>query len=442
MPSLRIPHDDGVSHLLVPRTRVPGKPARYYADFRDYADVGGAVQALTPPGASRATTDPERAVALATARLKELQDLRTLDYSGCPAERRLAQFAVRHLKDKRILDEADTQWLETSQLHLEVACDFFGANKDVAAIRVENITEFVAHLKTLSNGRGSTLKASSINKYRNSLSNMFGRAEALRMGRNPVEALTGRPSSDAEETPFLEVPEMAEILRFAREDYIPAREDLAIRFLFVLLATWALTGCRETEILSLELRDINLDRRTIKIRPNGWRRLKTKGSKRVLTINTQLFEILSAYLTGEHRPKGALAFPVWIDEKEQMVTDVRKALDKMPMPERLRRDRTPAEMKRAEEERQNKIRRSPPSAPARSRRRALRSSRSPSRPRSSPGSAPRCCATPTVRRGCRTSTARSRSRCIPSRRSWGTRTSRWCRGSTPTWGSSATGARR
>jgi len=49
---------------------------RYYADFRDYADVGGGLEALTPEGTKRATTDKKTAMALARARLKALKKTR------------------------------------------------------------------------------------------------------------------------------------------------------------------------------------------------------------------------------------------------------------------------------------------------------------------------------------------------------------------------------
>lgn len=54
-------------------TRTRGPSARYYADFRDFKDVGGGQEALIPRGSSRATTCPREAESLATARLAELE---------------------------------------------------------------------------------------------------------------------------------------------------------------------------------------------------------------------------------------------------------------------------------------------------------------------------------------------------------------------------------
>ncbi len=46
---------------------------------------------------------------------------------------------------------------------------------------------------------------------------------------------------------------------------------------YPLVATYLLTGGRESKVTGLEL-DVSVDRRTITFRPNAWRRLKTPGS--------------------------------------------------------------------------------------------------------------------------------------------------------------------
>ena len=61
---------------------------------------------------------------------------------------------------------------------------------------------------------------------------------------------------------------------------------------YPLLATYLLTGGRESEVTGLELDDVSLDRKTITFRPNSWRRLKTPGSHRVVRLWPQLEEIL------------------------------------------------------------------------------------------------------------------------------------------------------
>jgi len=50
----------------------------------------------------------------------------------------------------------------------------------------------------------------------------------------------------------------------------------------VLVALFLLTGCRFSEVAGLELDDVSFDRRTITVRPNRRRRLKTRTSHRVV----------------------------------------------------------------------------------------------------------------------------------------------------------------
>ena len=61
------------------RTRVywrgRGSEHRAYADFRDFADVGGRREALIWPGETRATIDPDRADKLVADRLRQLEEL-------------------------------------------------------------------------------------------------------------------------------------------------------------------------------------------------------------------------------------------------------------------------------------------------------------------------------------------------------------------------------
>ena len=53
-----------------------GGTPRAYADFRDYTDVGGRQEALIPPAATLATTDPDVARKLVAARLEQLEERR------------------------------------------------------------------------------------------------------------------------------------------------------------------------------------------------------------------------------------------------------------------------------------------------------------------------------------------------------------------------------
>lgn len=337
-------------------TRTRGPSARYYADFRDFKEVGGGQEALIPRGSARATTCLREAESLATARLAELERRKAACPSVTGSERRLGAYAAYHLEQKALNEEADAQWLESAQRHLEHARDFFGDRRDLADIQVRELTEYVRHLSTSSNGRGGTLSSGSINQYLNSFSNLFNRAISegvLPMGANPVGALLRRPRIKRAETLWLEVHEMAHMLAFAKT-YRPARDDLAIPYFHAILAGYALTGCRESELLGLELDDVSLDRQVVRVRPNDWRRLKTDDSSRSIPLCSQLVEIWREYLNGPYRPTGRLMFPALRRDgrPERMITDLRKTLDKMPMPKRFERKRTAEELVRAEAERQ------------------------------------------------------------------------------------------
>lgn len=98
-----------------------------------------------------------------------------------------------------------------------------------------------------------------------------------------------------------------------------------VPFAYELIATFLLTGGRESEVLGLEVDDVSLDRGVVTFRPNGWRRLKTVTSHRSVPLWPQLREALERYLA-EH-PPGRLLFPSYRTGAEAMVTDFRKLLD-------------------------------------------------------------------------------------------------------------------
>src|SRR5690606_33287442 len=73
--------------------------------------------------------------------------------------------------------------------------------------------------------------------------------------------------------------------------------------------------------------DVSFDRGIVTFRPHSHRRLKTGTSFRSVPLWPQLEEILRAYVFGSAGPAGPLLFPASRTEKEQPVTDIRKALD-------------------------------------------------------------------------------------------------------------------
>ena len=63
------------------------------------------------------------------------------------------------------------------------------------------------------------------------------------------------------------------------------------------MATFLLTGGRTSEVLGLELDDVSFQRQRITFRPNEWRRLKSKYSRRSVPLWPQLEEILRSYFS-------------------------------------------------------------------------------------------------------------------------------------------------
>jgi integrase len=85
-------------------------------------------------------------------------------------------------------------------------------------------------------------------------------------------------------------------------------------------------------VLGLELDDLSFDRQTITIRPNAYRRLKTRTSWRVVPLSPQLAEILRPYVFGPRLGRGGrLLFPSWTTGSEAMLVDVRKLVDRIAL---------------------------------------------------------------------------------------------------------------
>lgn len=103
---------------------------RWWADFRDFADVGGAQEAMKPAGASFATDDEEVAEVLAGKRLAELQRRRLLKATtGLERTETLRSLADLHLKLKAEAGKYAEQYLSTMQVHLERAVEFLGGDR-------------------------------------------------------------------------------------------------------------------------------------------------------------------------------------------------------------------------------------------------------------------------------------------------------------------------
>lgn len=321
-------------------TRNQGGVARYYADFRNFLDVGGGREALVPPRQRRATDDADVAAQLYAARLKELKrKRRILQHEGeevleqveaDEARPRLKAYAAQHLRQKARDGEASPRWLKSMQKHLEAAVAYFGAEADLTSITPKSCTSWTNHLRTIDSGRGGKLSEGTVRKYLNSLSNLYARALSDELvPRNPIADMYSKPTEERREARFLEAHEAALLLESART-YRASDEAGAFKHMHALLATFLLTGGRKSEVFGLEVDDVSLAHGKLYFRPNRWRGMKTRGSERSVPLWPQLEEILRAYLMEREAAggiEGSLLFPSGRGAEESMLNDVRKALD-------------------------------------------------------------------------------------------------------------------
>jgi integrase len=331
--------------------RTRGGVARAYADFRDYADVGGGREALIPDGYSSATSDPDVALALLAKRLKELDSKRRgLILHGEQRQTTLYEIAALDLRIKVENGDLRPGYAEIREKQLRRVFSILGGERDPECrqlnpngVTVADVRRVISVLRQVENGRGGRYSEQTVLHHLNALSSAFRRAASegfVAPGFNPVGALQEKPAPGQDEARWLEVHEAALLLESART-YIPRKDWCP--FPYALVAAWLLTGCRETELYGLELDDVSFERRTITIRPNRWRQLKTRRSERVIPLWPQLEGILRDHFRNLERwrlerldddhmriPDCDLVFPTWTTRwLPGIMTDARKLLDRI-----------------------------------------------------------------------------------------------------------------
>ena len=310
--------------------RERGGARRAYGDFRDYADVGGGRETLVAQGEKLATTDATTAQVLVARRLEQLDGLRRgRAIHGIAKQTTLVAFSREHLIAKAKAGRVTEGWVAADEHFLGRAVEHFGADRELSTITAADLRMWAERLQAVPNGRGGTMSGGTVRHHLNALSNLFRRAQAegaVVPGYNPVAALLDKRRAARREAKWLEVHEAALVLEAGRT-YVAARVDRAMPFAYPLLATFLLTGGRESEVLGLEVDDVSFDRKTVTFRANAWRRLKTASSFRAVPLWPQLEEILRPYVFGTGRPPGRLLFPSYRTGEESMLTDFRKMLD-------------------------------------------------------------------------------------------------------------------
>jgi integrase len=174
-----------------------------------------------------------------------------------------------------------------------------------------------------------TMTAYTVRAHLFALSNLYRRAqeeELVPVGFNPVAALMEKPAIQRKEARWLEVPDAALLLEYART--IPSRtipvvviaagDALGSEVAYPVVATFLLTGGRLSEVLGLELDE------------NEWRRLKTQTSWRVVPLWPQLEDILREWVFGPRLEVGGrLVFPSFLTGTERPLRETRRLLDRI-----------------------------------------------------------------------------------------------------------------
>jgi len=212
--------------------------------------------------------------------------------------------------------------LEEDERHLNEACDFFEveASVPIAAIRPHDVERWVDQLRhsVRPHDRSVGVSGNTLRNRLHSLSSFFRWAVYREFTvMNPVGALIGlaKPGAEMQEAKFLQPDSVALLLEAAR--IIPGVHE----FQHALVATFALTGGRRTEVCGLEVQDVDFDRKTLTFRPNEWRRLKTHKSLRVIPLWPQLSVVLKKWIN--KNPSATLLFPLNNGGEERMLTDLR-----------------------------------------------------------------------------------------------------------------------
>jgi integrase len=320
-----------------PTKRLYLKGERWYADFRDFADEGGGLEAMIPPGERFATKSRAEAVKLGKARHDELKAARRRGPAPTGVDlTRLGHFVDHHLEREASETQRPEAGLKQLEQQLETAVTHFGSEVKVRAIRTADIRGYLDRLRL------DGLSPETQRKYLYALSKLLRRAraeEVVPMEHNPIAALVNKPGKTPTEREWLEIPRAALVLEAARL-YQPRRKDLGVPYAYPLIACLLLTGGRPAEVMGLQVADLNFRDETIRFRKNNRRRLKTQQSRRTVRMWPQLKAVLLAYMQGADRPQGRFLFPS-PDNPDRPLAGMKKLLAEIALRTGLQGELTP-----------------------------------------------------------------------------------------------------
>lgn len=220
---------DGIKVYLRKRAR----GSYYYGDLRAYADVGGGLEALKAPGASRATSNFAEAAALYAAREAFYRERRAQVTAGTlvageeatsssaesAAPVRLGPFLRDHLAWKAARPHVRTGTIARDEKSAKVLLRCLGnlPLSEVTPARLEAYVEQRSNEPGIR--RGTRAAPRSIRAELHTLSHAMRRAVMLGLlPSNPVRLMMSKPPVPTEEAVYLTDGEAARLLEAAREE--------------------------------------------------------------------------------------------------------------------------------------------------------------------------------------------------------------------------------
>ena len=301
------------------QTRLYWREGRgWYADLRSFADVGGKREAMKPEGSRGATDDEDMANRIYLVRKDELKTLRKNGgkQEPEPGDVSMVEYAKRHLAMKYAEGDRPAT-VDRNERAIRTVLGYWGPETRLSDITPDKVTSYIAE-------RGQVVATQTLLHELHAMSNLFRRA--VTEGRalfNPFDRdhLFKKPEVRRAEATWLEIGEADRLIRAAIDQDANAHTR-AFAHLGPIVATTLLTGGRWGEVAGLEVSDIDFDARTIRFRPNRWRQLKSRHSRRQVRLWPQLEKILLDYVAKRPDLDGLL-FPA---ENGGLLTDLRAGL--------------------------------------------------------------------------------------------------------------------
>lgn len=193
---------------------------------------------------------------------------------------------------------SSSNWCQIGFQKALMAVDFFKPNTLLEDIDLKKIKEYKTHLKSLEKGRDNkTLKESTINKYLDALNKVFKLADELgKFSSNPAirpPKITklNHDSSESAHRGFIFDSEQG---INEEKDFYEVCNTFGSKFIELkkLIRIGVLTGMRCMEILTLKCMDVNLSRKTIRIKSTN-----TKSKKsRTIAFDDECKQLLKYFM--------------------------------------------------------------------------------------------------------------------------------------------------